>query len=118
LSRFRRSTKGKAGTPTISARAIRSGCGRRHFFDFTGGAYQARADSVQGELVENGDGSFDFRYADGRRDVYDAEGRLISEENTRGQQHEFLYDARGKLPLVGTSPFAVNPGQPMTVAYV
>lgn len=66
---------------------------------------------MQGELVENGDGTFDFRYADGRRAVYVAEGRLIIEENARGQQHEFLYDARGKLPLVGTcSPCGSQPG--------
>ncbi len=97
---------------------IRAGCGRRHQFILTGGAYQTTSNSVQGSLLENPDGSFDFRYYNGKRDVYDSQGRLILSENNKGQQHEYIYDPRGKLPLTGTSPFSVNPSIPMTVAYV
>ena len=97
---------------------IRSGCGKKNRFEFTGGAYQKPRDGVQADLTENPDGTFELRGADGSRDVYDAEGRLILTENTKGQQHEFIYDAAGRLPLTGTSPFTVDPNAAMTVAYV
>ena len=87
-------------------------------FTFTGGAYSFDRDNLSADLTENPDGTFELRYRNGRRDVYDAEGRLILEENSKGQQHEFLYDVAGKLPLVGTSPYAVDPNTAMTVAYL
>ncbi len=97
---------------------IRSGCGKKNRFEFTGGTFQKPRDGVQADLTENPDGTFELRGADGSRDVYDAEGRLILTENRKGRQHEFIYDAAGKLPLTGTSPFAVDPNAAMTVAYV
>lgn len=96
---------------------IRSGCGRRDHFVLTGGAFVTPRDGLQGTLEELANGHFIYRYADGRRDEYDADGRLISTENRAGQRHEFLYDPRGRLPLIGTSPRSVNPDQPMVVAY-
>lgn len=97
---------------------LRTGCGLRERFIASGGVYVTPRDGTQGTLVENGDGSFDFRYYDGTRDLFDADGRLLAEENRAGHRHEFLYDARGKLPLTGTSPFSVDPNQPMVVAYL
>jgi RHS repeat-associated protein len=97
---------------------MRTGCGRREQFTFSGGAYITPRDSTQGTLTANGDGTYAFRYYTGARDVYDADGRLVSEESREGFRHEFLYDSRGKLPLTGTSPFSVDPNQPMIVAYV
>ena len=35
-----------------------------------------------------------------------------------GQRHEYIYDAREQLPLIGTSPRAVDPNKPMLVAYL
>jgi RHS repeat-associated protein len=97
---------------------IRSGCGKRNRFEFTGGSFQKPRDGVQAALTENPDGTFELRAADGSRDVYDQEGRLVLTENRYGQRHEFLYDAAGLKPLTGTSPYAVDPNAPMTVAYV
>lgn len=96
---------------------IRSGCGRRDHFIKTGGAYVTPRDAPQGTLSESPDGSFEYRYPNGDRDRFDADGRLIAIVNASGQWHELLYDVRGRLPLVGTSPRAVNPDQPMVVAY-
>lgn len=97
---------------------MRTGCGVRERFIASGGGYVTPRDGTQGTLVENGDGSFAFRYYDGTRDLFDADGRLLAEEDRAGHRHEFLYDPRGKLPLTGTSPFSVDPNQPMVVAYL
>lgn len=97
---------------------IRSGCGVKHRFDFTGGAFQNPRDGIRADLVENPDGTFHLRNSDGSLDVYDQEGRLVLHENREGQKHEFVYVAGGKKQLVGTSNFAVDPNTPMTVAYV
>src|SRR5262249_50201804 len=51
-------------------------------------------------------------------DVYDNQGRLISVKDARGNRHDYTYDARGKLPLIGTAKSSVDPTQPITVAYV
>jgi len=96
---------------------VRSGCGRRDHFVNTGGAYVTPRDGLQGTLVEQTDGTYEYRYANGKRDLYDADGRLVVIENKAGQRHELIYDARGRLPLVGTSPRAVDPNKPMVVAY-
>lgn len=97
--------------------AIRSGCGRRDKFVFSGGAYVTPQGGSQGQLTAKGDGTFEFRYRDGNSDIYDAMGRLIARVSRNGAKQEFTYDSRGKLPLVGTSPHAVDPGAPMVVAY-
>lgn len=96
---------------------IRSGCGRRDKFVFSGGAYVTPQGGSQGQLTEKTDGTYEFRYRDGNRDLYDASGRLTARVARSGARQDFLYDARGKLPLVGTSPRAVDPTAPMVVAY-
>ncbi|MFA0813711.1 RHS repeat-associated core domain-containing protein [Microbulbifer epialgicus] len=96
---------------------IRSGCGRRNTFVFTGGAYVTPRDAPQGTLTEHADGSYTFEYANGNRDKFDADGRLVSIFNKKGQSHQLTYDERGRLPLVGTSPNSVDPDNPMVVAY-
>ncbi|MBR9804890.1 RHS repeat protein, partial [bacterium] len=98
---------------------IRYGCGKRDKYAFTGGAYQPV--SVQrdrlGTLLENPDGSFVFTYLDGRQDIYDNQGRLIAEQSAAGHRLELSYSA-DKHPLMGASPYALDPATPMTVAYV
>lgn len=96
---------------------IRSGCGRRDRFVNTGGTYVTPRDAAQGQLMELQDGSYEYRYPSGKRDRFDADGRLVEVTNRSGQRHELLYDPRGRLPLVGTSPRAVDPSKPMVVAY-
>ncbi|WP_444902555.1 RHS repeat-associated core domain-containing protein [Microbulbifer sp. SSSA007] len=96
---------------------IRSGCGRRDTFVFTGGAYVTPRDAPQGSLKEHGDGSYTFTYANGKRDEFDADGRLVAVVNRKGQRHRLSYDERGRLPLTGTSPYSIDPSKPMVVAY-
>ncbi|HQZ36478.1 MAG TPA: DUF6531 domain-containing protein, partial [Ilumatobacteraceae bacterium] len=95
---------------------IRSGCGIRSRFTKNAGAYQTPIDRTQGQLTANGDGSYEFRYYDGTRDMFDADGRLVREYDVNGFSHEFIYDAAGKLPLTGTTPKAVEPGVPRVIA--
>lgn len=96
---------------------IRSGCGRRDKYVFSGGAYVTPQGGSQGQLIEKPDGTYEFRYRSGSRDLYDVDGRLVARIERSGARQEFLYDSRGKLPLVGTSPRAVDPNAPMVVAY-
>lgn len=96
---------------------IRSGCGRRDKYVFSGGAYVTPQGGSQGQLTEKTDGTYEFRYRSGSRDLYDVDGRLVARVERSGARQEFLYDSRGKLPLVGTSPRAVDPNAPMVVAY-
>ncbi|MFS1525204.1 RHS repeat-associated core domain-containing protein [Microbulbifer sp. 2304DJ12-6] len=96
---------------------LRSGCGRRDTFVFTGGAYVTPRDAPQGTLEEHGDGSYTFTYASGKRDEFDTDGRLVAIINQQGQSHRLSYDERGRLPLIGTSPNSVDPSKPMVVAY-
>jgi len=103
---------------------IRSGCGHRDRYTFTGSAYVTPTTGVRGQLRARADGSFVFAYYNGTFDYYDAEGRLVAEQDAQGNSHEILYidntgDGRpDKFPLTGTSPTAVDPNLPMTVAYV
>ena len=96
---------------------IRYACGSRDRFVYTGGAYVTPGDGRQGDLMENPDGSFIYTRQYGTREFYDAQGRLIAVQNRQGHRHEFSYDPAGKLPLTGTSPFAIDPDVPLTVAY-
>ncbi|MEX2500550.1 MAG: RHS repeat-associated core domain-containing protein [Wenzhouxiangellaceae bacterium] len=97
---------------------LRYSCGKQMRFVRTGGAYVTPLDGPQGELIENSDGTFEYEYFDGSRDIFDANGRLVAEINREGHRHEFVYNSSGKLPLTGTSPFGVDPEKPMVVAYM
>jgi RHS repeat-associated protein len=96
---------------------IRYACGARDRFVYTGGAYVTPAGAREGDLVENPDGSFVYARQYGTKEFYDAQGRLTAVQNRYGHRHEYSYDAAGKLPITGTSPYAVDPATPMTVAY-
>lgn len=96
---------------------IRSGCGSRAKFVYSGGAYVSPSDGPSGQLTAQGNGTYEFRSADGDLDIFDADGRLSAIVNRTGERHELIYDSRGKLPLIGTSPKAIDPNTPMLVAY-
>lgn len=96
---------------------IRSGCGSRSKFVYSGGAYVSPADGPSGQLTAKGSGTYEFRSADGDLDIFDADGRLIAIVNRTGERHELIYDSRGRLPLIGTSPKSIDPNKPMLVAY-
>ncbi len=96
---------------------IRSGCGSRAKFVYSGGAYVSPADGPSGQLAAQGNGTYEFRSADGDLDIFDADGRLSAIVNRTGERHELIYDSRGRLPLIGTSPTSIDPNKPMLVAY-
>jgi RHS repeat-associated protein len=95
---------------------VRHGCGMRDRYVFSGGAYVRPVGGMLSTLSENPDGSFELAHFTGARDYYDSQGRLTAERDRFGNRHEFSYDARGKLPLTGTSKAAVDPTAPMQVA--
>ncbi len=96
---------------------VRSGCGSRSRFVNTGGAYVAPQDGVQGQLTALGNGSYELRYTGGNIDRFDVDGRLSMIVSASGARHELIYDAGGRLPLIGTSPRSLDPNTPMLVAY-
>ena len=98
---------------------IRSGCGHRSKFVYSGGAYISPTGGLSGVLTAQGNGTYQFRSTRGDIDVFDADGRLSARISASGGRHEFAYDTRGRtqLPLIGTSPKSVNPNKPMLVAY-
>lgn len=96
---------------------IRTGCGSRSRYVYSGGAYVSPADGATGQLTAIGGGGYQFLYRDGARDVYDSRGYLVTRVAPNGWQQELNYDARNRLPLIGTSRRAVDPNKPMLVAY-
>lgn len=96
---------------------IRYGCGSRDRFVYTGGAYVTPDQGRQGTLTENPDGSFVYHRRYGTIEYYDSEGRITAVQNKYGHRHEYTYDSAGKYPLTGTSPYAIDPSSPMTIAY-
>ncbi|MES2669162.1 MAG: RHS repeat-associated core domain-containing protein [Pseudomonadota bacterium] len=97
---------------------IRTGCGHRARFVLTGGAYVSVSGEIAGQLVSDSNGSYEFRYVSGARDIYSPLGQLATVIAPNGWQHEFIYAAGEQLPLIGTSPRAVDPNKPMLVAYL
>ena len=96
---------------------VRSGCGAKSKFVFSGGAYVAPQNGLQGTLTALGNGTYELRYANGNLDRFDADGRLSAIVSASGAKLELSYDSRGRLPLIGTSPRALDPNTPMVVAY-
>jgi RHS repeat-associated protein len=97
---------------------LRLSSGVRERYVASGGGYQSAGGSVLGTLIQKPDGSFQLSYVDGTRDLFDSLGRLTAEVDRTGNRHEYTYDARGKLPLTGTSSVAVDPNTPLVVAYI
>ncbi|WP_444944676.1 RHS repeat-associated core domain-containing protein [Microbulbifer sp. ZKSA006] len=95
---------------------IRYCAGHRAEFVYSGGAYVSDVVGLRGTLSEDSDGTYTFAHNTGRKDYYDAEGRLTARENKTGQRLEFTYSSE-RFPIVGTSLYSVDPSKPMTVAY-
>jgi hypothetical protein len=96
---------------------LRTACGSRSRYVYSGGAYVSPVDGATGQLVSTGVGGFEFRFRDGARDVYDSRGYLVLRVAADGWQQELIYDQRNRLPLIGTSKRGVDPNKPMLVAY-
>ncbi|MCO6411402.1 MAG: RHS repeat protein, partial [Thiogranum sp.] len=95
---------------------VRRDCGVRDRYVFQGGAYQAPLDRHT-TLVEETDGSFTLTQQDGSKEFYDLDGKLTALEDRQGNRLEMSYDPAGRLPLTGTSKFALDPATPSVVAY-
>jgi RHS repeat-associated protein len=86
---------------------LRRDCGVRRGFVLVGGAYQTPVGET-GVLVKNGDGSWTYTETSGEQLRFDASGRLTAMVAAAGPYLRFSYDTRGKLPLIGLSPYAVD----------
>jgi hypothetical protein len=107
-------------TPTGNIIMRRDSGGRREFVN-SGSTYVTPA-GERGELVENPDGTYTFTET---RDIltgtgyireYDINGRLVEVKDAFGNKLVLTYDSRGKLPLNGKSPFALDPTASTVVA--
>ena len=111
---------------------VRTGVGRRDVYDAVDpigspGEY-VLSDPLSGragELVGNGDGTYTLTLPDRRVATFDAEGRLETLADPQGNQLEMIYAPDNdpgatpiKYKLLGTSPFTVQPEEPLVVAYV
>jgi len=96
---------------------VRHGCGSRDRYVASGGGYVTPVGSLLAKLTAEADGSFRLSYLNGTVDTFNSLGLLISSRDWRGNSHEYTYDPRGKLPLIGSSKESIAPTQPMTVAY-
>ncbi len=94
---------------------LRRDCGVRRAFIFEAGAYQTPV-GESGTLEKNEDGSWTYLEKSGKRREFDAEGRLTAIVSPQGPRLIFTYDSRGKLPLIGLSPYAVEPAAAREVA--
>jgi YD repeat-containing protein len=95
---------------------LRKDCGIRRKFIKSGSAYITPV-GERGTLTENPDGTFSFEEATGLTLNFDLKGRLASVEDPNGNKLVFTYDPRGKLPLIGKSPFSIDPTTATVVAY-
>lgn len=96
---------------------VRHGCGSRDRYVLSGGAYVSPSDGMKGTLTAVS-GGYELRYINGITDHFDNLGLLTSVRDKSGNRHEYTYDARGKLPLVGVAKASVDPTQPIVIAYV
>ncbi|MGA1826369.1 MAG: RHS repeat-associated core domain-containing protein [bacterium] len=97
---------------------LRKASGLKRVFVFSGGGYVSPP-GEKGTLVENPDGSFTYIYPRGRKHYFDLEGKLSRIKEPDENELIFTYDGRGKLPLVGVSPYSLSPDpdNPTIVAY-
>jgi RHS repeat-associated protein len=94
---------------------LRRECGVRRPFVYDAGAYQTPAGET-GTLVKNVDESWTYWEKSGEAYHFDIEGKLTEIVSPQGPKLAFSYDSRGKLPLIGLSPYAVDPGTPREIA--
>ena len=86
---------------------LRRDCGVKRGFVLVGGAYQTPVGET-GALVKNGDGSWTYAEHNGELKQFDALGQLLAIVSPQGNRLVFTYDDRGKLPLIGLSPYGVD----------
>ncbi|MCP5056224.1 MAG: hypothetical protein GY937_05790, partial [bacterium] len=96
---------------------IRNSCGYRHRFELDGGTLVPKVGRKE-TLDDLGNGSYVLHYPRGAEAHFNPQGNLSELRDRSGNRLHFEYDLMGKKDLEGTSPFAVIPTEPMTVARV
>lgn len=94
---------------------IRNSCGYHYEFVWTGGDYVA-SDGRQETLTDDLNGKYTLTLPRGRKARFNADGTLGALEDPVGNRLEMTYDPTGKVDLIGTSPYAVDPDAQMVVA--
>ena len=95
---------------------VRSHCGERTRFIYTGSAYQsAEPEGGRVPTLELDGTGHVLLYPTGDQAFFDAEGRLTALQDPQGNRLEMTYSPT-KQPVVGTSPYGIDPGRPLIVA--
>lgn len=79
-------------------------CGR-YIFEFKNGVYQSPRGLFL-TLTEATDGSFTLTQQDGVSRLFDTDGKLTVIRDRFNNQVTLTYDARGRMPIIGLSPFS------------
>lgn len=96
---------------------IRRKCGGKMRFQWIGPGYIGTTPD-SGILIHNaGDGSFTYTDNNGETEKYDAQGRLISASDTKGNSLVFTYESPAKAFLWGLLPANLNQVTTNIVAY-
>ncbi|MCP4304226.1 MAG: hypothetical protein GY788_04945, partial [bacterium] len=96
---------------------IRNSCGYRLRFELQGGTLTPTVGRKE-TLEDPQDGTYVLHYPRGAEAHFNAQGNLTELRDRSGNRLHFEYDSAGKQDLEGTSPFAVDPATPLTVARV
>lgn len=97
---------------------IRHGAGWRAEYKLNNGLLEGKSTGLLvGELVSDAGGGYTFTHRDGRRDIYDAEGRLIKAVSTTGHWLAYTYDTTTKYALTRTTTTEGVTGTAKAVAY-
>jgi len=97
---------------------IRHGCGHLNRFIYSANAYQPTEGSQNLKIKKLSDSTYTVKYPNGEWDNFDTQGRMISSYDIKGNHHDYIYDSRGNLPLIGSTPNALDPSKPIKVAYM
>ena len=97
---------------------VRSHCGLKNRYVYNAGTYQPAPSAVERlpELESFGGNGHRLIYPTGDKAYFDAQGRLEALEDPSGNRLEMTYSPN-KMPVVGTSPFGIDPNRPLIVAY-
>ncbi|MCG8590726.1 MAG: DUF6531 domain-containing protein, partial [Proteobacteria bacterium] len=92
---------------------LRRACGERTVFLDAGGAHQPPPERA--EVVTQTATGYTIRERGGRKAEFDFAGNLTALVTPQGNRLEFTYSPT-HVPLIGSSPFSVDPGRPLTVS--
>ncbi len=95
---------------------LRKDCGGKSRFTWNVSGYSSSAGDPS-TLVQNADGTYTYTDKYGQSENYDAQGRLTSKVDTKGNSLVFTYESSILSSLWGLSPWNINQSTPLIVAY-